>query len=69
MNSEALTRADRIDHQLAKAGWAVSSKQVIEELWLQGFKTVGGRHSRFGDEFVDYALMDTRRAANRHCGS
>ncbi|MBI4596055.1 MAG: hypothetical protein HY730_06720 [Candidatus Tectomicrobia bacterium] len=34
MNRENMTRAERIDNQLAKAGWSVSSRLIIEELWL-----------------------------------
>ncbi len=58
MNSEALTRAQRIDLQLAKAGWSVSSRQVIEEFFLSGTPTAGQpQQTRWEREFVDYALM------------
>lgn len=57
-NSEAHTRAERIDRQLAKAGWAVSSRQVIEELWLPAESVMTEPPpKRLRDEFVDYALM------------
>lgn len=54
MDNEARTRAERINRQLAKAGWPVSSRQVIEEWWLSGNLAV---HENSGDEFVDYALV------------
>src|SRR6266581_1445828 len=56
---EALTRAQRIDHQLARAGWAVGSRQVVEEWWLSGYSKVKGADNeeiRSPEEFVDYAL-------------
>jgi type I restriction enzyme R subunit len=57
-NSEAVTRVERIDHQLAKAGWAQSSRQVVEELWLAPKAGSGENVERSrGNEFVDYALM------------
>lgn len=58
MKPEAITRAERIDLQLAKAGWAVSSRQVIEELWLPK-NSIGSDLPLppWGDEFVDYALV------------
>ena len=58
MDSEARTRITRINQQLAKAGWPVSSRQVIEEWWLSGDLSVKeSKGSELGDEFVDYALM------------
>jgi type I restriction enzyme, R subunit len=58
VNSEALTRAERIDRQLAKAGWAVSSRHVIEELWLPADPVMAEPPPRrLRAEFVDYALM------------
>lgn len=58
MNNEALTRAERINHQLAKAGWTMSSRQVIEELPLPGETTSGERaQGHYVSDFADYALM------------
>ena len=57
-NSEAITRAERIDHQLATAGWAHSSRQVVEELWLAPEAVVSNNSEQLrGTEFVDYALL------------
>ena len=57
MDNEAHTRINRINQQLAKAGWSVSSRQVIEEWWLTGDLSVKeSKGSELGDEFVDYAL-------------
>ena len=58
MISESITRAERIDRQLAKAGWSSSARQVVEELWLpKGSVVVNEYGSTFGSEFVDYALL------------
>ena len=61
MNSEKETRQKNIDLQLGRAGWAVGSWQVSEELLVE---TVSGlRESEKGfrktNEFVDYALLDS----------
>lgn len=57
MSSEALTRSQRIDRQLAKAGWTVSSRQVIGEFLLSGVSAAAQSQTRWEKEFVDYALM------------
>jgi type I restriction enzyme R subunit len=61
MNSEKETRQERIDLQLGRAGWAVGSWQVSEELLVE---TVSGirelaKGFRKANEFVDYALLDS----------
>jgi type I restriction enzyme R subunit len=60
MSSERHTRQEQIDLQLARAGWAVDSRRLIEELLVEteyqvrnpkaGYRTI--------HEFVDYALLD-----------
>ncbi len=58
MTTEARTRAECIDRQLAKAGWPVASRQVVEEWWLSGNRGVREAARRsVGDEFIDYALL------------
>jgi type I restriction enzyme, R subunit len=57
-SNESVTRAERIDHQLAKAGWTQSSRQVVEELWLAPGVGVNSNPEQMQrNEFVDYALM------------
>ncbi len=63
MTSEAQTRADRIDRQLARAGWAVHSRMVLTEHWLAGHKENSGREAApadtcYGSEVLDYVLLD-----------
>jgi len=59
MNSERRTRQEQIDLQLGRAGWAVGSRRLVEELLV---KTSALRESegvyRTCNEFVDYALFD-----------
>jgi len=56
--SESTTRAERIDRQLAKAGWSSSGRQLVQELWLPKESIVGDiREAAGGSEFVDYALL------------
>jgi type I site-specific restriction endonuclease len=56
--SESTTRAERIDRQLAKAGWSSSSRQVIEDLWLPTESAIAnGSADSSGAQFVDYALL------------
>ncbi len=60
MRPENRTRKERIDHQLARAGWAVGSRRLIEELNVQSALNIGERTGGEQDAyaFVDYALMD-----------
>lgn len=57
--SEAHTRQQKIDHQLARAGWAVGSRRLVEELAVPA-DTVQETRASYGSasEFVDYALLD-----------
>lgn len=55
MPSEAKTRQQKIDRQPARAGWAVGSRRLIEELALPSSK-LHDVPSTSG--FVDYALLD-----------
>lgn len=55
MPSEAETRQHKIDRQLARAGWAVGSRRLIEEMALPIGKLRDAGNSQ---EFVDYALLD-----------
>lgn len=58
IDREAVTRAQCIDQQLAKAGWVVSSRQVVEEWWLRGdAKVRESNKPSSNDEFIDYALL------------
>jgi type I restriction enzyme R subunit len=56
---ERQTRQDKIDLQLGRAGWAVGSRRLVEEL-LVGTPTVreSGDDHRDSNEFADYALLD-----------
>lgn len=59
MNSERQTRQQRIDLQLGRAGWAVGSRQVVEELLIaQGNTAAEPVDPALRGEFVDYALLD-----------
>ena len=59
MNLERQTRQERIDLQLGRAGWAVGSRRLVEELVVKTEYLTddpeGKSHSR---EFADYALFD-----------
>ena len=59
MNSERRTRQEQIDLQLGRAGWAVGSRRLVEELLV---KTSALSESegvyRTTNEFVYYALFD-----------
>jgi type I restriction enzyme R subunit len=61
MSSEAQTRQEKIDIQLARAGWALGSRRLIEELVVESGATAvlepGGIY-RTKNEFVDYGLLD-----------
>ena len=55
---ESTTRAERVDRQLARAGWARSSRRVIDEFFLQGdLATREDDEPMAGARFVDYALV------------
>jgi len=59
--TEAETRALRIDRQLARAGWTRDSRRLIDELVLSGDSRLlddspGGY--RLSDEIVDYGLVN-----------
>lgn len=58
--TEAQTRQDLVDSQLAKAGWGSTSRSLIEELYIKsGFEVREDRaqYSSKG-EFIDYVLLD-----------
>jgi len=60
MKTERRTRQEKIDHQLARAGWAVGSRRLIEELLVRplgGVRDLDGVLS-YKNEFVDYVLRD-----------
>ena len=60
MTSERQTRQERIDLQLARAGWAVGSRRLIEELLIETpsvLREPDGVY-RTASEFADYALLD-----------
>lgn len=55
---ESTTQAERVDRQLAKAGWTRSSRRVIDEFFLAGgLATREDGDPRAGGQFVDYALV------------
>ena len=60
MNTERQTRQERIDLQLGRAGWAVGSRRVIEELLVKTAPALGDPEQSYYSkkEFVDYALLD-----------
>jgi type I restriction enzyme, R subunit len=60
MKSERQTRKERIDLQLGRAGWAVGSKRLIEELLVTSVLAVREPQSDDSttNEFADYALFD-----------
>lgn len=60
MKPERKTRKERIDQQLARAGWAVGSRRFIEELCVLPVSAVRAPNSVTASsyEFVDYALLD-----------
>lgn len=58
--NEAQTRKERIDHQLARAGWGIGQCVLIEELRLpRGDQQVADPQEsyRISTEFADYALL------------
>lgn len=60
MKPEKQTRQLLIDVQLAKAGWSIDSRRLIEELVIPGHTGVRepGEQYRVANEFADYALLD-----------
>ncbi len=57
--SEAQTRAHRIDHQLARAGWGAGNRTVVGEYLLSGSGvSVEETTATYEREFVDYALLN-----------
>jgi type I restriction enzyme R subunit len=60
MKPERQTRQDKIDLQLGRAGWAVGSMRLVEELLVETTSVVRESEDvcRNANEFVDYALFD-----------
>jgi len=60
MNSERQTRQEKIDLQLGRAGWAIGSRQLIEEFLVESDLVVSDPTGdyRASREFADYVLMD-----------
>ncbi len=60
MKPECQTRQEKIDLQLGRAGWAIGSRCLIEEYFLQTSSLVGESITPHGGtkEFADYALFD-----------
>jgi len=58
--SEAQTRQELIDSQLAKAGWAASSRSLIEEFYIKPNTELSDKIGRYESrgEFADYVLLD-----------
>lgn len=53
-DSEAQTRAQRIDADLARAGWSAARRNLVEEFLLPAGETEGVHHGR---GFADYVLL------------
>jgi len=60
MKNEAATRSQLIDTQLARAGWSVGSRRVVEEFLIHpGPLFQESRLVNVGtNEFADYVLLD-----------
>jgi type I restriction enzyme, R subunit len=60
MKPERRTRQESIDLQLARAGWAVGSRRLIEEFLVETSAVLNepGGVYRTASEFADYALLD-----------
>lgn len=61
MSCERQTRQEQIDLQLGRAGWAVGSRRLVEELLVDIASEVHepeGVYHRTVNRFVDYALLD-----------
>ena len=57
--NESQTRSQRIDLQLARAGWTADSRTLIEEYLLSGPALRDAAGSRSSpEEFADYVLLD-----------
>ncbi|MDX9792518.1 MAG: DEAD/DEAH box helicase family protein [Kiritimatiellia bacterium] len=62
MKPERQTRQEKIDLQLGRAGWAVGSRQLIEEYLVKPKSEIdelGDETYRTKNEFADYALLDS----------
>jgi type I restriction enzyme R subunit len=60
MKPERRTRQEKIDHQLARSGWPVGSRRLIEEFSVRAESKVGGPTGGDRDSYVlvDYAVID-----------
>ncbi|MGB3222810.1 MAG: DEAD/DEAH box helicase family protein [Desulforhopalus sp.] len=60
MKSETLTRQEKIDLQLGRAGWAINSRKLIEEYLIEAPTTSCEPEGtyRTKNQFADYALLD-----------
>lgn len=58
--TEAQTRKDKIDRQLARAGWSLERRCLVEEFRLSGPNRVEASKARYGRgaEYADYVLLD-----------
>lgn len=58
--TETHTRQELIDRQLGRAGWAIGSRQTVEEFLVQTKNCVDEPQKAYGggNEFADYALLD-----------
>lgn len=58
--SEATTRREKIDRQLARAGWSRDSRRLIDEFRVSPVEGVGAPHAQYAprSEFADYVLLD-----------
>jgi type I restriction enzyme R subunit len=55
---ESVTRAQRVDRQLAKAGWTRASRRVVDEFFLSGDRAVRADDgAAVKDAFIDNALV------------
>ncbi len=55
---ESVTRAQRVDRQLAKAGWTRASRRVVDEFFLSGDRAVRADDgASVKDAFIDNALV------------
>ena len=62
MENEQITRKQRIDHQLARAGWGKGSFALVEEFLIQDGELRDPQTPYVaGNEFVDYSLPDATR--------
>jgi len=60
MKPERQTRQEKIDLQLARAGWAVGSRRLMEELLIEPALALREPKDTYqtANEFADYALLD-----------